>query len=81
MPDREPGAGRDLSQLDVRIDAKACRSAGECVLRAPATFALTDEGKARLIASSRESADVIVAAARSCPNFAISVRRHGRELA
>ena len=77
----ETGRGSDLSLLDVRIDSQACRSAGECVLRAPGSFEIADDGTAQLNENSRESADVIIAAARSCPNFAISVRQNGRELA
>ena len=67
--------------LEIRIDTAACRAAGECVSRAPESFAIGDDAKARWIESSRESAEQIIAAARSCPNFAISVCRDGRELA
>jgi ferredoxin len=77
----ESGGGRDLDQLEVRVDPEACRAAGECVLRAPGSFEITQLGAAQLIESSGESAGAIIAAARSCPNFAISVRRDGRELA
>ena len=71
----------DAQGLVIRIDPTACRAAGECVFRAPGSFELRDDHKAHYIEGSTDGADAIVTAARSCPNFAISVKRGGRELA
>ena len=54
---------------------------GQCAFRAPATFGLDDDGKGIVLGTQDDARDVIVAAARSCPNFAISVRSDNRELA
>jgi ferredoxin len=67
--------------LEITIDAACCRAAAECVFRAPATFALDGNDKARVLATGRDSTSVIIAAARSCPNFAIAVHWDGTKLA
>jgi ferredoxin len=67
--------------LEVRIDRRKCRGVGQCALRAPATFGLDDDGKGVVLGSQDDAREVIVAAARSCPSFAISVRSGDRELA
>jgi len=66
--------------LEVRVDRDACRGAGECVFRAPASFALDAEGKSVPSEPPADPEEVVLAAARSCPHFAIAVRRGGRAL-
>ena len=67
-----------MSELEISIDRGACMGAGECVFRAPRTFALDDEGRSVVIASVADSEDDVLAAAQNCPNFAISVTRDGK---
>ena len=67
--------------LEVRIDRSRCQAAGQCAFRAPATFGLDNDGKGIVLGNPDDAREVIVAAARSCPNFAISVRSSERELA
>ena len=71
-------------RIEIEIDRTACRGAGECVFRAERTFALDGDGHAKLIspdtATDPTDEQVVLAAARACPNFAISVRRGGCRL-
>ena len=71
-------------RIEIEIDRAACRGAGECVLRAERTFALGDDGRAKLIstdaAANPADEQVVLAAARACPNFAILVSRGGVRL-
>ncbi len=66
--------------LHIHIDRTACRGAAECFFRAPKTFELDDEGKASVRDPREDDDETVLSAARSCPNFAISVRLSGREL-
>ncbi len=73
-----PMAGSET--LEIAIDRAACRGAGECVFRAERTFVLDDEDCAKLISADGDSEEVVLAAARACPNFAIAVSRGGVRL-
>jgi len=75
--------------LEIEIDRNACCGVGECVLRADRTFALDDEDCAKLLspldphfqfAPDADGERGVLAAARACPNFAISVSRGGVRL-
>ena len=68
-----------MRSIEISIDSEACRAAGECVLRAPESFAIGGDGKAHWTEASAPNSERTLAAARSCPNFAISVRREGRD--
>lgn len=74
------------ARLEIEINRAVCRGAGECVLRAERTFALDDDDRAKLISPGSDSnpnpddEPVVLAAARACPNFAISVSRDGARL-
>jgi ferredoxin len=66
-------------ELEIRIDVDACRGAGECAYRAPRTFAVGANDRAKLIDPEADELEVVLAAARCCPNFAIAVlRQHKR---
>ena len=71
-------------KLEIEINRAVCRGAGECLLRAERTFALDDDDRAKLISpgsdSNPDDEQVVLAAARACPNFAISVSRGGARL-
>jgi ferredoxin len=66
-----------VSALEVFVDRDACTGARACVLRAPHTFALDGSGKAVAAEPPGDPEEAILAAARSCPNFAIELRRDG----
>ena len=63
--------------LEVTVDAGSCMSAGECIFRAPHTFAFGDDDRSTVMSPVGDDEETIIAAARACPNFAISVRRGG----
>ena len=66
-----------MSGLEVHVDRDACTGAGACALRAPATFALDADRKAIVAKPPGDPEQTILAAARSCPNFAIELHRDG----
>ncbi|HKE74442.1 MAG TPA: ferredoxin [Acidimicrobiales bacterium] len=63
--------------LEVTVDPGMCMSAGECVFRAPRTFTLGEDDRSTVLDPAGDDEATVIAAARSCPNFAISVRRDG----
>ncbi len=67
--------------LEIGIDRGRCRGAAECLYRAPGTFALDALGKSIVTDPTGDEEMTILAAARSCPNFAIEVKREGKKLA
>jgi ferredoxin len=69
-----------VSELQIAIDRGACMGAGECVFRAPHTFAFDTEGRSVVIGSGADDGEAVLDAARGCPNFAISVTRDGKPL-
>jgi len=67
-----------MSRLEIHVDRDACTGARACVLRAPASFALDADRKAVPMAPPGDPEEAILDAARSCPNFAIELRRDGQ---
>jgi ferredoxin len=67
-----------VAPLEVHVDREACRGAGECALRAPQSFRLDDESRSVPRTSVGDPPEILLAAARSCPHFAITVRRGDR---
>ncbi len=66
-----------MSRLDVHVDREACTGARACALRAPGTFSLDADKKAVVADPPGDPEEAILAAARSCPNFAIELSRDG----
>ena len=66
-----------MSRLEVHVDRDACTGARACALRAPATFSLDADRKAVVAEPPGDPEEAVLAAARSCPNFAIELRRDG----
>jgi len=62
------------------VDRDACTGARACALRAPGTFALDAEHKAVVAEPPADPEEAILAAARSCPNFAIELRKDGEPI-
>jgi ferredoxin len=63
----------DKSKFIISIDRDVCIGAGPCVAVAGRTFNLDDENKAYLMEGDWDDDDMILAAAQSCPVFAISI--------
>ena len=66
-----------MSRLEIQVDRDACTGARACALRAPRTFSLDTDRKAVVAEPPGDPEETILAAARSCPNFAIELRRDG----
>jgi len=62
-----------VSALEVKVDREACSGAGECVRLAPRTFSLDETRKAVVADPPGDPNEVVQAAVRSCPNFAIEM--------
>lgn len=58
----------------VEILRDVCIGAASCVAIAPETFGLDDENKVVIVESDWDEEEIILAAAQSCPVFAIIVR-------
>jgi ferredoxin len=67
--------------LEVTVDEGLCLGAQRCAYLAPAVFELNADGQADVIDPGALSEDEIVAVARQCPNFAITVVRDGEVVA
>jgi ferredoxin len=61
--------------IQISIDLERCCGAGECAMRAPGTFSVAEEGQAVVHPGADEPESQVLAAARSCPHFAIVVKR------
>ncbi len=66
--------------LELHIDRARCIGSGVCVRIAPDVFELDDEGIAVVIDSQGASRSEVLAAAETCPTFAIAVFHAGRRL-
>ena len=69
-----------MSALEIHVDRDACTGARACALRAPATFSLDADRKAVVAEPPGDPEEAVLAAARSCPNFAIELRRDGEPI-
>jgi ferredoxin len=61
-------------KYSVEILRDVCIGAGSCVAIAPETFRLDGENKVVLVESDWDEDEIILAAAQSCPVFAIIVK-------
>lgn len=61
------------SKLKIKVINKLCISAATCVIRAPSTFDLDDDGIAYVKEGSWDDAVAIIEAAKSCPTTAVIV--------
>lgn len=68
-------ATTEKSAYIIEYDINKCIGAASCAAIAPLTFFMNEENKAELVTGSDEwdEDDVILAAAQSCPVFAIKV--------
>ena len=57
--------------MKISVDKKKCIGCGTCVVIAPKTFKLTDDGKAEVINPPGDSQNSIKEAVDSCPVQAI----------
>ena len=61
------------SQVKIKIVNDLCISAATCVIRAPETFDLDEDGIAYIMESTWDDAVSIIEAAKSCPTSAVIV--------
>ncbi len=61
-------------KYEIEILRDVCIGAASCVAIAPETFALDEENKVVIVESDWDEDEIILAAAQSCPVFAIIVR-------
>lgn len=61
------------SKVRIKVINSLCISAGTCIIRAPKTFDLDDDGIAYVKDGSWDEAVDIIEAARSCPTTAIII--------
>lgn len=66
--------------IEIRVDHELCQGAGQCVFIAPSVFALQDNGQSVVVDPEGAPEDVVLKAARFCPNLAISVVIDGTEV-
>ncbi len=66
--------------LELQVDRTRCIGSGVCVRIAPDVFELDDEGVAVVIDSQAATRSELLAAAETCPTFAILLFQHGRRL-
>jgi ferredoxin len=69
-------ASRDLV---VHVDRSLCAGIGECEARAPQSFEL-DETTRSVYRGPHDPEAAVIAAARACPNLAISVKVNGEQI-
>ena len=66
--------------LDVQIDRDRCMGSGNCVVWAPETFDLSDDGHAVVVDAMATDEERLRTAAQGCPVGAISLWRAGAEV-
>jgi ferredoxin len=79
----DENSARDLAGFEVTIDRGSCMAAGECVHHAPRTFAIGPDRRVEVATDWQHAGDTaedVIDAAMSCPNFVIGVRRDGVRL-
>jgi ferredoxin len=71
---KSTGSYPGKSKYIVEVIRELCIGAASCVAIAADTFMLDEENKAYLIESEWDQDDIIMAAAQSCPTFAIIIK-------
>lgn len=61
------------SKVKIKVINSLCISAATCIIQAPETFDLDDDGIAYVKDGSWDEANTIIAAAKSCPTTAIII--------
>jgi ferredoxin len=69
-----------VSELSIQVSYELCMGVGECEHYAPGTFALGEDGLSKVVSADGDDEPTVLMAARSCPNFAITVSRDGQAL-
>jgi len=62
-----------IAELEITIDRDKCSGEGVCVDIAPEVFRLDDEDTAEVIDPVGAARDIVIDAAQSCPQSAITV--------
>lgn len=73
---KAPSGPVKVGQFIIHVDRDLCIGAGTCVALALKAFALDEQGKAVILDSAdKETEDMLLEAARSCPVAAIILTR------
>lgn len=67
-----------MSDIEVYVDEGMCMGVESCVRHAPGAFALNAERRATAVVPPTDNVETVLAAARACPNFAITVYVDGK---
>ncbi len=62
-----------MRRLRIEVDYHRCVGSSICVLTAPATFALNQNGQSAVIDPGGDAVDTVLEAAEGCPTMAITV--------
>jgi ferredoxin len=66
-------ATNEQSKVKIKVINELCISAGTCIIHAPDTFDLDEDGIAYVKEGTWDEAQTIIAAAASCPTTAIFI--------
>ena len=67
-------------KLEIRIERDSCLGSQACMRRAPGSFELGSDGKARVIDPPADPEPVLLEAAHACPTFSVRISRNGDPL-
>lgn len=67
-------------KLEIRIERDSCLGSQACMRRAPGSFELDADGKARTIDPPADPEPVLIEAAHACPTFSVRISRGGESL-
>jgi len=67
-------ASNSKSKYIIEIDRNVCIGAASCVAIAGATFTLDEKNKVIIVEADWDNDEMILAAAQSCPVFAIKIK-------
>lgn len=67
-----------VSRIEVHVDEGMCMGVESCVRHAPGAFALDADRRSTAVVPPTDELETVLSAARSCPNFAITVYVDGK---
>ena len=66
--------------LEIRVERDSCLGSQACMRRAPGSFELGADGKARVVEPPGDPEPVLIEAAQACPTFSVRISRGGKTL-
>lgn len=71
--DKIHSGSSDKSKYRIEIDREACIGAASCIAIGANTFTIDDKNKVLIIEGEWDNDEIVMAAAQSCPVFAIKI--------